>query len=135
MVDIDLGKLSAPLEELRTEVDAAYKRLDSQWDRVSKQLSKLPIPIDIHFTYFSNPSGHHWINLEWKKWKGKRRICLVSHLQGNGPEGWEEDETVTPYEEWGGELRINMLQYVPKLFEAAVEQTKAFIEKTHGGKQ
>ena len=40
MVDIDLGKLSAPLEELRTDVDAAYKRLDSQWDSVAKQLSK-----------------------------------------------------------------------------------------------
>lgn len=127
---LDLRELSAPLENLRSDVEAAYKRLDEQWDKVSKELAKLPIPVDVDFTYYCESHGNHWVNLSWRKWKGKKRICIVSHHEGNGPDGYEIEEIVTPYEEWGGELRISMLQHVPKLFDAAIEQTKAFIAKT-----
>ena len=45
MVDFDLRELSAPLEALRPEVNAAYKRLDSRWDEIAAQLKKTANPV------------------------------------------------------------------------------------------
>jgi len=132
MVDFDLRELSAPLEELRPEVQAAYKRLDAQWDAVSNALKKLPIPCNVGFTYEGEDHGNYRLNLEWRKWKGKKRICIVEWVFGCTPYGPEESETVTPYDEWSGEQRIQMLEYVPQLFEAAAKRTKEFIAKTMG---
>lgn len=131
MVDFDLSELSAPIEALRADVDAAYKRLDAKWDAVSKALKKLPIPCDVGYTFDEDPYHHpDCLRLEWRKWKGKKRLCIVSCYMQMTPDGPEEAESVTPYEEWGGEQRIDMLKHVPKLFEAAAKQTKAFIVKT-----
>jgi len=131
MVDFDLRKLSAPIEALRSDVDAAYKRLDERWDAVAKALKALPIPCDVGYTFDEDvyhPENH--VRLEWRKWKGKKRLCIVSCYVEMTPFGPEDAEIVTPYEEWGGEQRIDLLEHVPKLFEAAAEQTKAFVAKT-----
>ena len=131
MVDFDLRELSAPLEALQPEVKAAYKRLDDKWDAVAAALRKLPIPCDVGYTFDEDPYGApDCLSLEWRKWKGKKRICIVLHYLEQTPEGLEEAERVTPYDEWGGEQRVNMLQHVPKLFEAVAKQTKAFIART-----
>ncbi len=131
MVNFDLRELSAPLEALRTEVDAAYERLDEKWNAVVGQLRKLSIPCNVGYIFAENPyHAPDYVRLEWRKWKGKKRICIVSHHLVDTPDGPEEGETVTPYDEWGGEQRVDMLQHVPKLFEAAVKQTKAFIART-----
>jgi len=131
MVNFDLRELSAPLEALRPEVEAAYKQLDEKWDAVAAALRKLPIPCDVGYTFAVDPySGQDSLGLEWRKWKGKKRICVVSCYLADTPFGPEEAETVTPYDEWGGEQRVNMLKHVPKLFEAAAKQTKAFIART-----
>lgn len=131
MVDFDLRELSAPIEALRSDVDAAYKRLDAKWDAVAKALKKLPIPCDVGYT-FDEDTYHppDCVRLEWRKWKGKKRLCIVSCYMHMTPVGPDIAENVTPYEEWGGEQRIDMLRHVPKLFEAAAEQTKAFVAKT-----
>ena len=132
MVNFDLRELSAPLEALRPEVDAAYELLEAKWNAVADQLRKLPIPCDVGYTFeeasYNQPDSY--CRLEWRKWKGKKRICIVSCYLEYTPEGPEEAATVTPYDEWGGEQRVAMLRHVPKLFEAAVKQTKAFIAKT-----
>jgi len=129
MVDFDLRDLSAPIEELRSDVNAAYKCLDAKWDAVTKALSKLPIPCDVGYTFeissfdpleYSRQSSR----IEWRKWNGKKRICIVKSYEDD-----EELTAVIPYEEWSAEQRINILEHVPKLFKAAAEQTKAFIAK------
>ena len=131
MVNFDLRELSAPVEALRSDVDAAYKRLDSKWDAVAKALKKLPLPCDVGYTFDEDPyHAPDCIRLEWRKCNGKKRLCIVSCYMQMTPDGPEWDANVTPYEEWGGEQRINMLKHVPKLFEAAAKQTKAFIAKT-----
>ena len=131
MVNFDLRKLSAPLEELRPEVEAAYKRLDQKWESVTAALRQLPIPCDIGYTFSESPyNSYDYVRLEWRKWKGKKRICVVSCYMQDTPDGPDEMETVTPYDEWSGEQRIAMLQHVPDLFDAAAEQIKTFISRT-----
>ena len=121
--------MSAPIEALRPELEAAYKRLDAKWKAVSDHLQKLLIPCDISYAYSVNeddPSQYY--SIDWRKWNGSRRICDVYHSEEMSNEGPVEVEKVTPYEEWGAEHRIDMLQYVPKLFEATADQTKKFIK-------
>ena len=129
MVDLNLRKLSAPIEALRSDVDAAYKRLDSQWKAIAKQLSKLPIPCTVGHTFDQNAYGPECTALEWRKWKGSKRICIVSYFVENTPDGPEDTWQVTPYEEWSGEQRLAMLRHVPALFEAAEKQTKKFVSQ------
>jgi len=130
MPSLDLRKLSAPLAALGPEVDAAYKRLDDQWDAITKQLRKLPIPCTISHKISHDGSGHEWISLEFRKWKGAKRLCVTYHSEGNGPNGWDESEEVTPFEEWSGEQRVDMLRHVPGLFKSAVKQVQHFIDRT-----
>lgn len=131
MVKLDLRALSAPLENLRPEVASAYKRLDAQWEAITATLKKLPIPCDIGCVLYEAPEDHGcYSQLEWRKCQGKKKVCIVWHSRGNGPYGYEETEEVTPYEEWSGGQRIEMLQHVPNLFVAAAKQTKEFIAKT-----
>lgn len=125
MADLDLRKLSAPLEALRPEVDAAYRRLDAKWKAITEQLSRLPIPCDVGLTISDDPQDPEiYCRLEWRKWKGSKRICIVSY--SGSPDG---EGNVTPFEEWSAEERIDMLRCVPRLFESAIGQTKAFIAR------
>jgi len=133
MVDLNLQKLSAPVESLRTALTEAYERLDAKWDEISKCLKSLPIPCAVSYTYSYNdlnPEEHTCFI--WKKWNGKKRVCIEVHIfNPNNPYSDSDFEvTTTPYEEWSGEQRIKMLEHVPGLFEAAEKQTKEFIEKT-----
>jgi hypothetical protein len=68
--------------------------------------------------------------LEFRKWKGSKRLCITAYSSGNGPNGWEENYNVTPFEEWSGEQRVQMLRHVPDLFGNAVNQIKRFVEQT-----
>ena len=132
MVDIDLRKLSAPVEALRPALSDAYKRLDAQWAEIEKCLKALPIPCSVSFTYDEDewhPENSYC--LVWKKWNGKKRICTESHIFAPGSNPYSDyDVTTTPYDEWSGPQRINMLAHVPGLFQAAEKQTKEFIEQT-----
>lgn len=132
MVDFDLRKLSAPLEELRPEVMAAYKRLDSKWNAIAAQLAKLPIPCMLGYSFQNNPHGRpEYTQLEWRKWRGKKRFCITFYgMEMDSSGDYTEIEEVTPYEEWSAEQRIEMLQHVPGLFNTAVNQVKGFIDKT-----
>ena len=132
MVKLDLRKLSAPVEALRPQLDDAYKRLDSKWAEIVACLKSLPIPTSISYTYLSD-EGMDYQCLCWKKWNGKNRICHEAHLFHGGQNPLHDsdfDVTTTPYEEWSGQRRIDMLNHVPGLFEAAADQTKEFIQKT-----
>lgn len=132
MVEYDLRALSAPIEQLRTDVDAAYKRLDERWMEVAEALKTLPIPCDVAWTVSMNGyEPRHYHGLAWKKWNGKRRICRIVGFLEPMPDGTEEgNETITPYEEWSAEERVEMLKFVPNLFRQAERRTKAFIQNT-----
>jgi len=135
MADLDLRKLSAPLEAMRENVRSAYKLLDTQWKAIAAQLSELPIPCDVAHTYSvcdHDPSQYQ--TLEWRKMKGGKRICSVYHrLDFNSNNGEEEEfEDVTPFEEWSAETKLELLEHVPGLFEAAAKKTAAFVNKVHG---
>ena len=131
MVDFDLGELSAPLEALRPEVKAAYKRLDSRWQAITNQLRQLSLPCSICYQISSrDDGGPEGVYLEYRKWKGIKRICIVSCWFEHSHYGMEMAEDVTPYEEWSGEQRVDMLRHVPDLFRVAVEQVKRFVEQT-----
>lgn len=131
MVDYDLRKLSAPIESLRGELTEAYNRLDARWSEITKCLAGLPIPCTVSYKYDEcDFAPDNFSCLTWKKWNGKKRICIeVYYYNPNNPASEHEVQT-TPYEEWSGEERIRMLAHVPELFKAAEEQTKAFISKT-----
>ena len=131
MVDLDLKALSAPLEALRHEVDAAYKYLDERWEEVTEQLKKLPIPCAVSYTWDSDDyDPEQFMTLDWRKWKGSKRVCIVSHTYDRYHD--VAGEEVTPYDEWSAEQRAAMLKHVPGLFESAVKQTKAFVERICG---
>lgn len=134
MADLDLRTLSAPLEALRSKVDAAYRLLDEKWKAIAAQLSELPIPCSVSYTYSEceyDPTQYH--TLEWRKLKGGKRICSVYNCTDMGRDGKpEEIENVTPFEEWSAEHKLEMLKHVPGLFNAAVKQTEAFVNKIHG---
>ena len=133
MADLDLRTLSAPLEALRSKVDAAYKLLDEQWKAIAAQLSELPIPCSVSYTYWEDEHNPmRYSTLDWRKMKGGKRLCTVYHYLEQGYEGDEEAEDVTSYEEWSAELRLEMLKHVPGLFDAAVKQTEAFVKRIHG---
>jgi hypothetical protein len=134
MSDLDLRKLSAPIEALRADVKAAYERLDAKWSAITEQLRKLPIPFTVSHTLGQPPSNpeDRWC-IEFRKYNGSKRICFTIYYGSNGPYGWEEECDVTPYDEWSGEQRVEMLKYVPDLFEAAEKQVKEFIEQTKLG--
>ena len=132
MVNLDLRKLSAPIEALRPQLDEAYDRLDLKWAEIVNCLKSLPIPTSVSYTYSEDP-GMHYESLCWQKWNGKFRICHKSHLYHGGQNPHHEsdfDVTTTPYEEWSGQRRIDMLEHVPGLFETAAKKTKEFIQKT-----
>lgn len=136
MVEFDLGELSAPLESLRPDVKAAYKRLDDKWQAITDKLKKLPIPCDISYTISeSDTCPEDRFCIEFKKWKGSKRICIVYYTFAQDERGYDVESDTTPYEEWSGEQRVNMLEHVPGLFEAAVKQTKDFIERTKDQKE
>lgn len=128
MADFDLQELAAPLEDLRSKVDAAYKALDIRWKAVESTLKALPIPCDVGTVTWSDPAiDEHCVCLEWRKWRGAKRLCIVEYYDYIG-----ENVDVTPYEEWSGEDRCNLLDSVPKLFARAAQCTKEFIEKATG---
>ncbi|MBX3447993.1 MAG: hypothetical protein KF777_00450 [Planctomycetaceae bacterium] len=129
MVDFDLGALSAPIEALRSDVNEAYKRLDERWNEVSSALKKLPIPCSVSTVFDQDEYGGFWTEcLEWRKWKGSWRLCIVSYVLDSSR--GEETKDVVPYEEWSAEHRLNLLNFVPSLFENAAKQTKQFISRT-----
>ena len=132
MVDLDLRKLSAPVEALRPELSAAYKRLDAKWDEIVKCLKSLPIPSSISFTHDHNEwNPEDFSCIVWRKYNGKKRICIEVHIfNPNSNPYTDYDVTTTPYEEWSGEQRVDMLEHVPGLFAAAEKATREFIEKT-----
>jgi len=131
MADLDLRRLSAPLEELRSEVDEAYKRLDGKWKAVAEYLNSVPIPCTVSFIIKQDPyDPTEVICLEWRKWKGSKRVCIASYFLDCDVDVPQEAESVIPFDEWSGEQRVDMLKHVPALFQAAVKQTKAFIDLT-----
>lgn len=131
MVDLDLEKLSAPVEALRPALTEAYQRLDAKWDEITKCLKALPIPCDVSYTYDRNDyHPEDYACLVWKKWHGKKRICIEIHIFNPNNQYTDYEITTTPYEEWSGEQRIKMLEHVPGLFEAAEKKTEEFIAKT-----
>ncbi len=133
MVDIDLRKLSAPIEALRPALGEAYQRLDAKWNEIAEVLKSLPIPTEVSYTY-STDDYHPEDSacLVWKKWNGKKRICLEFHsFNPNNDNPYSDyDIVTTPFEEWSGQQRIDMLKHVPGLFDAAAKATQDFIEKT-----
>jgi hypothetical protein len=136
MADLNLRKLSAPLEALRPEVNAAYKKLETNWKEIADQLAKLPIPSKATFTIWHD--GPDSVALEWRKWKGSKRVCITSYGYEHADGDMHETEDVTPFEEWSAEQRLDMLEHVPGLFEAAFVQTKQFIERINanmGGRE
>ena len=131
MVKLDLRKLSAPVEALRPSLSEAYQQLDAQWEEIAKCLSALPIPCEVFRTFNEDEfNPENFCSLVWKKWNGKKRICIEVHIfDPNANPFSDYDVTTTPYDEWSGQQRVDMLQHVPGLFEAAEKQTKAFIDK------
>ncbi len=130
MVDLDLRKLSAPVEALRSELSEAYQRLDAKWNEISECLKALPIPCPVSHIFASDDyRPENFECLVWKKWNGKRRICVESHVFNPNNPYTDYEVTTTPYEEWSGEQRVYLPDHVPGLFEAAEKQTKEFIEK------
>lgn len=132
MVEINLRELSAPLEAIRSDVEAAYKRLDDKWEEISEQLKKLPIPCTVGYMYSEHPNNpEDYDRIEWRKHNGRKRICLVSYRWNPDIcEYGSSEVSVTPYEEWSAEQRVSMLRYVPRLFDSALKETKAFIKNT-----
>lgn len=134
MADLDLRKLSAPVEALRPKMDAAYKLLDEQWKAIAAQLSELPIPCPVTYFYWhdeDDPSSY--AGIAWKKINGSRRICSITDNEETDRNGEPFcSEAVTPYEEWSAEFRLEMLKHVPGLFKAAAKQTEEFIDRIHG---
>lgn len=129
MVDIDLRKLSAPIEALRPALQKAYERLDAKWGEIIECLHNLPIPCSVSYAFdFGNYDSPEQSCLVWQKWNGKKRLCIQHDVMSPNSKFTEFDRTITPYEEWSGEQRIAMLQHVPGLFAAAEEATKRFIE-------
>jgi hypothetical protein len=133
VVSIDVRKLSAPIEALRPALGDAYKRLDSKWDEIAETFKSLSIPVEVSYKYCSDeyrPDDSAY--LVWKKWNGKKRICLEFHsFNPNNDNPFSDyDVKTTPYEEWSGQQRLDMLKHVPGLFDAAAKATQDFINKT-----
>ena len=130
MAKLDLRALAAPLEALRPEVKAAYERLDTKWDEITKLLRKLPIPSDVSYVFDMDPEcPPDRVALEFRKHKGERRICIASYTYFASQHGEGESCGVTPFEEWSGEQRIKMLEYIPGLFAEAEKAIKAFLKR------
>lgn len=127
MADSDLRALSARLEALQPEVEAAYTRLDAKWEEIIDVLRRVSVPSRISVTYLEADDGDHW-KLEFMKWKGEKRLCDC-YYTFNPDENDFHRSSVTPYEEWSAETRIDLLEYVPDLFEEAEKVTKEFIKK------
>ncbi len=123
MAELNLAQLSAPIEALRDEVEAAYARLHNKWEAIAEKLRSLPIPSSVSYVYWRHPEEYSYASLEFRKWNGSKRICK-SYCDPS------YEEEITPYEEWSAEDRVNMIQHVPGLFREAEKQVKAFIEKT-----
>ncbi|HBE71251.1 MAG TPA: hypothetical protein DDW52_24150 [Planctomycetaceae bacterium] len=128
MVDLDLRKLSAPIEALRPEIKQAYANLDRKWEAIADCLK--PVPVAVSYAYFQDEGDFDC--LVWQKWNGKKRICIQVNVfkQQSAYGGGDYETTTTPYEEWSAEQRAYMLRHVPGLFEAAEKQTREFIEQT-----
>jgi hypothetical protein len=128
MADIDLQALAAPIESLKNDLLRAYSELDQKWEAVANTLRSLVIPGDVAFMYWDSHDGsEQHACLEWRKWKGSRKLCVVHYTSY-----CDDDGNVVPYEEWSGYQRLHLLQYVPKLFQRAEEATKQFIAKVVG---
>lgn len=130
----DLRKISAPVEELIPELQAAFKILDDKWDEIGKALNKLPVPGGRVTTVIDEEPGggpdHR--SLEYLKHNGKKRFCIVFYsYQPECPYGEDYGETVTPYEEWGSDDKANLIELVPELFKDAEKRIREFIKNVN----
>ena len=130
----DLRKISAPVEELIPELQAAFKILDDKWDEIGKALNKLPVPGGRVTTVIDKEPGggpdHR--SLEYLKHNGKKRFCIVFYsYQPECPYGEDYGETVTPYEEWGSDDKANLIELVPELFKDAEKRIREFIKNVN----
>lgn len=121
---MDLKRLSAPIEALRPQLTETYQRLNDKWGEIVNCLESLPIPCDVSYPYSVTPDSRNYSCLTWKKYKGKRRICVDTYVFTLG-KGYEVN-TAT-YDQWSGVLRVQLLEHVPELFAAAEKATKVFI--------
>ncbi len=131
MAKIDIETLIAPIEKLRPALSDAYKRLDVKWEEISEALRSLPLPCDVSFSLNTSDGDPEGTSLVWKKWNGKKRICLEFTSYQPGVH-FDSDFVVDtkPYEEWSAQQRVEMLEHVPGLFQAAAQATQDFIDKT-----
>ncbi|WP_428305001.1 hypothetical protein [Lacipirellula sp.] len=128
MSELDLEALAAPIEALRKDVKAAYTRLDAKWEAIAERLRKLPIPCTVSYKISENDNCDQSYRLDFRKHAGKKRICTGIYYFN--PNTGDEEVDVTPYEEWSGEQRVELLRHVPALFEEAAKAVKEFIQKT-----
>ena len=128
MVDLDLRRLSAPIEALRNELSEAYERLDAKWAAIHDCLKALPIPVDVEVTYQEDIDQVESSSLAWIKWSGRRRICTRHyHSIHENDQVIHVDCKTVPYEEWSGGERRDLLNHVPGLFNVAKQKTQEFI--------
>ncbi|MEM9184863.1 MAG: hypothetical protein AAGB00_00030 [Planctomycetota bacterium] len=124
MADVNLRALSAPIEALREEVSAAYKRLDTTWSAIADELSRLPIPGTVSCLVRHDPEYEERTYLVWKKHSGVRRLGITTYFEP------DETENTSFYDEWSGTQRADMLRHVPELFKEALKRTREFIDET-----
>lgn len=124
MEQLDLDALCAPIEDLRGELKEAYKQLDAKWAAVAERLKKLPIPCTVSHMYWEHDHNGDCSCLEWRKWSGSKRIC-VAFYPGYG----EDAQSVVPYDEWSGQMRLDLLKEIPAFFDRAEKQTRDFIKR------
>ena len=138
----DLEELAAPIENLKSELHDAYQALDDEWEAIDRKVRSLAIPCRV--TLPLQPWGNMTErSLEWRKFKKTWRFCVVVK-RPPGPhekkkakaENREPAEfvDVCPLEQWTAQERMNLLQHVPKFFEQATSDTKAFIRRASRAK-
>ena len=119
---LDLDELSAPIKDMGLDVKSAYQKLDSEGERITASRRGLSIPLPVsHKLNLLSVSNQF---LEFRKWKGSKRVCL-SYCD---PHDSSAQLETYPLDEWSAEERLEMLKHVPGLFSEAEKATRKFVE-------
>jgi hypothetical protein len=125
---------SDPIQQVGEEIVATYQQLEEAWKKAESILAAAHVPVDVkvkvgNYTHYHHeePYGDSMMYLGYVKLKNQWRICYITETT------WvqqpDDDVECRPITECPVELRLEMMDWFPKLHEKVIKVTKDYVPK------
>jgi hypothetical protein len=123
------------LQKVGEELISSYKMLEDVWNKAESLLSLAHVPqnvmVKVNTGYLedeeSGPYGE-WVQyLAYVKLKSQWRICVIQQTDHYDRPDYNHEHT--PITECSVDIRLEMIEWFPKLREEVIKVTKSFVPK------